>query len=159
MRFAIPFLRSRQLTRLLIEDFSDDELLVRPVAGANHTAWQLGHLVSSTHHMIGRFLDSRSLAVPEGFVERHNAAASRDPSNLGYLGKTAYLELIDRTILSATNALAALSDAELNAPNTGNMAKMAPTVGSLFQLAAEHFLMHLGQFSTVRRALGKPNKF
>jgi DinB superfamily len=153
------FARSRQLTRLLIEDFSDDELLVRPVPGANHTAWQLGHLVSSTHHMIGRFLDSRALALPEGFVERHNEAASRDPSNRGYLGKTAYLELIDRTILSATDAVAALPEAQLDAPNTGNMAKMAPTVGSLFQLAAEHFLMHLGQFSTVRRALGKPNRF
>jgi len=153
------FARSRQLTRLLIDDFSDDELLVRPVPGANHTAWQLGHLVASTHYMIGRFLDSRALALPEGFVERHNEAASRDPSHLGYLGKTAYLELIDRTILSATNAVAALPEAALDAPNTGNMAKMATTVGSLFQLAAEHFLMHLGQFSTVRRALGKPNKF
>jgi hypothetical protein len=36
---------------------------------------------------------------------------------------------------------------------------MARSVGTLFQIAAEHPLMHLGQISVVRRALGKPNKF
>jgi hypothetical protein len=153
------FSRSRHLTRLLIDDFSDDDLLVRPVPDANHTAWQLGHLIVSTQWMLGRFLSTRTLALPDGFTERHSDAGSRDPSNAGYLGKAAYLELIDRIILSARDAVAALPDATLDAPNTGNMAKVAPTVGSLFQIAAEHFLMHLGQFSTVRRTLGKPNKF
>jgi DinB superfamily len=153
------FRRSRNLTRLLLEDLSDSDLLVRPAPGANHIAWQLGHLISSTHRMIGQFLGARAPALPEGFIERHNSDASHSDSTDGYLSKAEYLDLVDRMILAATEAVAALPDAALDAPNPGNMAKMAPTVGSLFQLSAEHFMMHLGQFSTVRRALGKPNKF
>src|SRR5262245_3071276 len=151
--------RSRHLTHLLTDELSDADLLVRPAPGANHIAWQLGHLVASTHRLIGQFLGARAPALPEGFVERHNDAASHSDSTDGYLSKAEYLDLVDRMILAATEAVAALPDDALDAPNPGNMAKMAPTVGSLFQLVGEHFLMHTGQFSSVRRALGKPNKF
>ena len=33
-------------------DLTDEELLVRPTEGANHIAWQLGHLLTSEHGMI-----------------------------------------------------------------------------------------------------------
>jgi hypothetical protein len=36
------------------------------------------------------------------------------------------------------------------------MARIAPTVGALFLLGANHELMHAGQFVVVRRKLGKP---
>jgi hypothetical protein len=39
------------------------------------------------------------------------------------------------------------------------MAKFAPRLGDLFQLVANHTLMHAGQFSVVRRKLGKPVLF
>jgi hypothetical protein len=39
------------------------------------------------------------------------------------------------------------------------MAKFAPTVMALFLLTANHQMMHAGQFSVVRRKLGKPVLF
>jgi hypothetical protein len=39
------------------------------------------------------------------------------------------------------------------------MAPFAPTLGALFVLVANHALMHGGQFSVVRRKLGKPVLF
>jgi hypothetical protein len=39
------------------------------------------------------------------------------------------------------------------------MAKFAPTVGAMLLLNANHVLMHAGQFSVVRRKLGKPVLF
>ena len=42
---------------------------------------------------------------------------------------------------------------------TGQMAKFAPKLGNLFLLQANHALMHGGQFSVVRRKLGKPVLF
>ena len=39
------------------------------------------------------------------------------------------------------------------------MAQFAPTLGSLFLLVSNHALMHGGQFSVVRRKLGKPVLF
>ena len=157
IRFA--FKTARNLTHLLTEDLSDADLLVRPVPGANHVAWQLGHLITSTHKMLGQHLGARAPALPAGFVDRHNEAASHSESNEGYLTKAAYLDLMDRMIEAATSTSAAMPDSALDGPNPGSLAKLAPTVGMLFQLAGEHILMHLGQFSTLRRALGKPHKF
>ncbi len=36
---------------------------------------------------------------------------------------------------------------------------MAPTVGAGFALMGNHMLMHVGQFVSVRRKLGKPIAF
>ena len=33
-------------------DLSDADLLLRPVEGQNHIAWQLGHLISSERSMV-----------------------------------------------------------------------------------------------------------
>jgi len=55
--------------------------------------------------------------------------------------------------------VAKLSEADLDRPVTSNMAKVAPTVGSLLLLASNHVLMHAGQFTVVRRKLGKPVLF
>jgi hypothetical protein len=49
-----------------------------------------------------------------------------------------------------------MSDADLDKPTAGDMAKYAPTLGGLFLLQANHTLMHAGQFTVVRRKLGKP---
>ena len=40
-----------------------------------------------------------------------------------------------------------------------DITRMAPTVGSVFFLAANHEMMHAGQFSVARRKLGKPVLF
>ena len=39
------------------------------------------------------------------------------------------------------------------------MAKFAPTVGAMLLLNANHTMMHAGQFTVVRRKLGKPVLF
>ena len=36
---------------MTLDGLSDTELLLRPVDGANHLAWQLGHLVASEHRL------------------------------------------------------------------------------------------------------------
>ena len=52
-----------------------------------------------------------------------------------------------------------LSDTDFDTPTKGSMAKYAPTLGDLLVLTANHTLMHGGQFTVVRRALGKPVVF
>ena len=49
--------------------------------------------------------------------------------------------------------------ADLDKPTPGEMAKYAPTVGALFLLTSNHVMMHAGQFTVVRRKLGKPVLF
>ena len=52
-----------------------------------------------------------------------------------------------------------LSDADLDRASTGMMAKFAPTLADLLILVSNHTLMHAGQFTVVRRKLGKPVLF
>ena len=41
------------ITMSYVQDLADRDLLLRPVPGMNHIAWQLGHLITGSR----RFLD------------------------------------------------------------------------------------------------------
>src|SRR5437764_10572581 len=59
-----------------LEGLSDADLFVRPVPGANHLAWQLGHLISSEVKMVKSQLpEARYPALPAGFDAVHATAA------------------------------------------------------------------------------------
>jgi hypothetical protein len=149
---------SHGLTTALLKDLSDADLLVRPVPGANHIAWQFGHFIAGEVHMVRELAPSARLPeLPAGFAEQHNKeSAGKDT---GFLTRAQYIELFDR-VRQATIAYAGgLSDADLDRPNTGSMAQFAPTVGAKLLLIANHPVMHIGQFSVVRRKLGKPILF
>src|SRR5947207_12171700 len=44
--------RNCEVLKMTLADFSDEEMLARPVPGANHAAWQLAHLVGSAWFML-----------------------------------------------------------------------------------------------------------
>jgi uncharacterized damage-inducible protein DinB len=130
-----------------LEDLGDADLLARPAPGANHIAWQLGHLIASQVRMI----------VPPGFAEKHTKeTAGKDTS---FLKKDEYLALYDKTQAATLTALDKATDADLDRPTGGPMKDFAPKHGDLFSLAANHIMMHAAQFSVVRRKLGKPVLF
>ena len=56
-------------------------------------------------------------------------------------------------------ALDKLTETDLDRKIDGPIAAVAPTVGALLLLAADHTSMHAGQFTVLRRRLGKPVKF
>ena len=56
------------IAKAYLEDLSDADLLVRPVEGANHIAWQLGHLINSEHSMIELICPGSMPPLPEGCI-------------------------------------------------------------------------------------------
>ena len=145
---------------MYLSDLSDADLLVRPVPAANHIAWQLGHLIDAELHLLTAVLPGAKWpALPAGFSEKHNKEASRLDGPDQFLKKNDYLGLYSQVREATIAALDKLSDADLDRPTTGNMAKFAPTVGALLLLNANHTMMHVGQFTAVRRKLGKPVLF
>jgi DinB superfamily len=138
-----------------LSDLSDADLLVRPAPTANHIAWQLGHLISAEAHLVNMILpEAKYPPLPAGFDAAHNKeTATKDT---GFLTKAAYLELFGKMRQTTIEIASSLSDGDLDKPVTGNMAKFAPTWGVLFLLVSNHVLMHAGQFTVVRRKLGKP---
>lgn len=149
--------QSQALVTMLLDDLSDAELTERPVPGANTIAWQLGHALQ-TEIRLQKLLGAVAVDLPAGFAERHTSDASKDDAT-AYPSKAEYLRLFQTARAVTLTALDAAADADLDKPVEGPIARIAPTIGSLFLLTAVHYAFHTGQFSVVRRKLGKPVKF
>jgi hypothetical protein len=145
----------RQVTLGYLKDFTDADLLVRSVPAANHTAWQLGHLLVSERDMVAG-LGHEMPDLPHGFTEAYaaEAATSNDPGK--FSKKADYLDLMESMRAATLGALDATPEAALDKPAPEAMRSFAPTVGSVFMLVGTHELMHAGQFVPIRRKLGKP---
>ncbi len=153
----IALTSTQGMLTMYLGDLSDADLLVRPVPNANHIAWQLGHLISSEGHLLEQVTGAVYPELPAGWKDQHQAQnAGKDT---GFAAKADYLNLFKKNREATLANLARLTDADLYKPTTGNMAGFAPTWGALFLLVSNHDLMHVGQFTVVRRKLGKPVLF
>jgi len=153
MKFNIEF--THGITQTYLNDVTDDDLLVRPVPNANHLAWQLGHLISSEHALLSG-IGADVPALPDGFAECHSkeAAGSDDPAKFNK--KSEYLALMTKMHDAAGRMIDSIPEARLDEPAPEAVRSYLPTVGSVLLMAGSHEMMHVGQFATIRRALGKP---
>jgi uncharacterized damage-inducible protein DinB len=139
-------------------DLSDADLLVRPVPGANHIAWQLGHVINAeAQYFLPQIPGATVPELPADFGKQHDKERSK--SDTGFRTKDEYLNLFNKVRQATLAALDKIPEADLDKPVTGNLARIAPTLGAVFFLAANHEMMHAGQFTVVRRKLGKPVLF
>jgi uncharacterized damage-inducible protein DinB len=139
-----------------LQDLSDADLLTRPGPGANHIAWQLGHLINAEEELLKIIPNAGTVPLPEGWDKQHGKEnAAKDPP-VGYRTKAEYLDLYAKVRENTMKVLSSLSDADLDKPTTGRMAQFAPTWGVLLILIANHPMMHAGQIVVLRRKLGKP---
>ncbi|HEY7154381.1 MAG TPA: DinB family protein [Gemmataceae bacterium] len=151
---------TQNILNMYVADLSDADLLVRPAPNANHIAWQFGHLVAAESFLVAPQLpDAPYPAVSPGFMEQYGKKGAGDDDPMHFLSKAEYLKMFGdgREITKA--AVAKLSDADLDRPTKGDMAQFAPTLGALLMAVSNHTLMHVGQFTVVRRKLGKPVLF
>jgi hypothetical protein len=148
---------TQQMLGMFLSDLSDADLLVRPVPGANHVAWQLGHLINSERGSVSSNIPGSAYPeLPAGWADQHGKnMAAMEPAK-GFATKAEYLALFNKVREATLATLAKLSDADLDKPTTGSVAKMAPTLGTMLLLHSNHTLMHAGQFTVLRRKLGKP---
>lgn len=146
---------SGQVLEAYLGDLSDADLMLRPVPGMNHIAWQLGHLVSSENEMLTK-AGVTMPALPDGFAESHSMEASKSDDAGKFLKKAEYLALAADQRKGTLAALAAASDADLDKPTPEEMHAFAKNVGEVFALVGLHVMMHVGQFVATRRKLDKP---
>jgi hypothetical protein len=147
------------VVRSYLEDLSDADLLVRPLATMNHIAWQLGHLIASENGHIEHVAPGAMPPLPAGFAQRHarQSAASDDPAD--FLSKAEYLEQMRQQRAGTLAALEQFSDEQLAAPAPESIRYLGPTVGCVFAGESAHWMMHAGQWAVVRRRLGRPPLF
>src|SRR5882724_2578419 len=94
-------------------DLTDAEMLARPVPGANHVAWQLGHLISAECRLVEAGVPGSMPALPDGFAEKHSkdTAGCDDPE--AFLSKDEYLALAKDVRAATLKTLDKCSDADL----------------------------------------------
>jgi hypothetical protein len=77
---AANFASNLDLLKKHLADFTDADMLVRPVPGANHAAWQIGHLAVFEVMLCGIFAPEAGLKLPDGSDKTYGkeGAASDD---------------------------------------------------------------------------------
>jgi uncharacterized damage-inducible protein DinB len=143
------------MTFQLLSDLSDADLLVRPVPSANHIAWQLGHLINSEVMLLQLGTGMPTFRLPDDFAARHGKETAAKDSATDFLTKAEYIDLFKKVRSATLSALEAMPETTLDNATPESFKSYAPTVGALLMLIANHPLMHSGQFSVVRRKLGK----
>ena len=141
-----------------LADLSDAELLARPCKGANHIAWQLGHLIAAERHLVEQAVPGKMPPLPAGFAEKHkkDTASLDDPK--AFLTKAEYLPLARQIRAAALEIAGSLSEADFDKP-ASKVPPFIKTVGELFLFLGPHWTMHAGQWAVIRRALGRPPLF
>ena len=141
-----------------LADITPKELLARPCGGANHIAWQLGHLIASEHYFAEKIAPGRLTALPAGFAERHkkNTAASDNPAD--FLTKEEYIALRKQVRSQLLQVLDGLTPADFEKSVPG-VPPFLKNVGELLLFLGPHWTMHAGQWAIIRRSIGRPALF
>ena len=144
-----------EIMQAYLSDLTDADLLVRPVPGSNHIAWAIGHLIESEREMMA-LLGYDMPELPAGFTAAHTkeTASSDDPAK--FFSKNEYVTLMEKVRAGTLAAVAATSEADLDKPAPERMQVFAEKVADVLVMIGMHELMHAGQFSPIRRKLGKP---
>ena len=150
---------SNMIVQGYLRDLTDADLLVRPVPGANHIAWQLGHLIKSEHEITEATVPGSMPPLPAGFAEKYTPESSKLDSAGAFHPKSVYMQVAEQQRAALLAALEKLSDTDLDKPGPEKYAEWLKSVGDAFLLAGTHWLMHAGQWAIVRRKLGRKPLF
>jgi hypothetical protein len=153
--FSKNILQTKAMVNMFLADFSEADMMFRPVKSANHAVWQLGHLANSTRNMVVGCDPSVKFPFEDDTRFGKSKASVDDPAF--FPNKTEILARFDQALEIAAAWVATLTDADFAKPTPERMHRFAPTVGAAAILVASHPFLHLGQFTVARRALGKPH--
>ena len=140
-------------------DLEDADLLRRPTEGANHIAWQLGHLAVAENGMINQVCPDSMPPLPEDFQEKYTKETSALDGAENFHTKEEYLKVLAEQRAGTVAALEKLSEEELAKPAPEKLQRIGSDVAAIFGMQSAHVLMHVGQWVIVRRQLGKPALF
>ena len=143
------------ITRMYLDDLTEEEMMHRPAEGCNHIKWQMGHLISSDHIMVNGCCDGVMPSLPAGFAEKYSKETAASNNADDFHSKAELIELFENQRAAALSALANLSDQDLGKPAPEEMRSYAPTVANAFSMLGIHWTMHTGQWAVIRRQLGR----
>lgn len=157
--FADVLERNLGMLQTTLADFSDSDMLARPCPGANHAAWQVGHLICSETGLVNDASCGSMPALPDGFRERFTKDTAKSDDPAIFLTKAQLLDQFARQRRVTVAWVRGLEEADLDRPAPERFRTFIPTLADLVMLLPTHVAMHMGQMQVTRRKLGKPVLF
>lgn len=151
--------RDYGLLEMTLADFSDADMLVRPVPGANHALWQIGHLVNATAFFAAMIPGVKVPAVPADWKDKFGKGTSATDDAKAFPTKAEVLKVLASLKDAVIEGVKKLKPEDLAKPSPDSAKAFAPTLGNVVLLVGGHMTMHVGQFQVIRRKLGKPVLF
>jgi uncharacterized damage-inducible protein DinB len=155
---AANFASSDMLVDAYLADLTPQELLVRPASGANHIAWQLGHLIAAERYFGEKVAPGKMDPLPAGFAERHKKGTAASDAAGDFLDKDEYRRIGREVRANVLRIVKDMSPADFDRQVEG-LPPMVKTTGEALLFIAAHWLMHAGQWAVVRRKLGRAPLF
>lgn len=152
----------RLLKDIAAEDFGKFARPGGQVVVSNHPAFVYGHLSLYPERVITNLdQDASSVAATEQYQKlfSHEATCEDDPDCSIYPAKDEVFERMVSGYEKVSEVLRASDDALFNRENPaeGRMKELFPTNGSALGFyVGGHVMMHIGQLSAWRRAIGLP---
>lgn len=147
---------SLNMLKMHLGDLSDADLMVRPVPGANHANWQIGHMIEAERGMMTQ-CGAKMPELPAGFKERYSKETAKSDDASKFATKDELIPLFEKVRGGTIEFIKTLSAEKLKSPSP--MADWFPTMADFVGLGASHIAMHIGQIQVLRRKLGKPVLF
>lgn len=147
------------LLKNTLADFSDADMMVRPVDSANHAAWQIGHLLKFETTVCGMYNAPHAPKLPDNAKTLYGKEGAKSDDKGSFMRKDEALALLAQARAGIIEWVKGLSDEDLQKPGPEAFRSFASTVGDLILMVLGHTTMHLGQFQVIRRKLGKPILF
>jgi hypothetical protein len=147
-----------EMLKMTLADLSDADMLVRPAPGANHAAWQLGHLATAEAKMVAG-VKGVAPELPAGFAERFKKDAAKSDDAAAFPKKQELLDTLAKVRATSIEWVKTLTPEQMDQASPESIRPFCPKVGHLPGLLGEHTAMHVGQFQVLRRKLGKPVLF
>jgi hypothetical protein len=147
-----------EMLKFHVADFSDADMMVRPVPGANHAAWQLGHLAAAEVSLV-KAVGGTTVELPAGWAERfHNSKANVDDAK-ALATKQEILDVLAKVRAGSIQWARSLTPEQFDVPAPEKLRMLGATAGGIAAALAGHTTMHIGQIQVIRRKLGKPVLF
>ncbi len=158
--FAILIGRHQEkMLPTLTADIRDDQMSLQPVAGVNHPAWILGHLLAvETKIATGVLGRPLKTALDGNWWEIYGIGSVPKPDRAMYKPKDFYLAALAETCGQITAFIATKSDSDMDLPNPdAQLSQLFPTIGMAVCVAITHRAYHTGQIATWRKLAGLPH--
>ncbi len=159
---ALSRLISRHQEKMLptlLDGISDAQLAAQPIAGMNHPAWILGHLLAVEQKIAKEVLHRPiNLTLDPSWMEIYAMGTLPKSDRTIYKDKGFYLAGLAETATAIANYINQTPEAEMDAPNPDpHLATVFPTIATLVAVVPVHRAYHSGQIATWRKAMGLPH--